>query len=122
MLRKELVQAGLHTMTADAALGSITVGASAAGATQATATAITTAVTTFTTVGAGQGAILPTSADIGDVFEVSNQQATNALLIYPQLGGAVNTAATNAGFSVAATKTALFRKVSATQWMAFLSA
>jgi hypothetical protein len=59
--------------------------------------------------------------EIGDEVYMSNLGA-NALLIYPEAGGSFNLAAADAAFSVATTKTAFIKRLSATKYVAFLSA
>lgn len=95
-------------------------GLSGAGTTQGTATVITKQTNEFTTVGAGQGAKLP-SPEQGEFIFVSNAGA-NALLVYPDTGHSINALAANAGFSLAAGKNALFWAATASKWYALLSA
>jgi hypothetical protein len=96
-------------------------GISAAGTTQGTATALTKDCNEVTTVSAGQGVKLPASA-AGNNVSVANAQATNALLVYPATGEAINALATNAGFSLAAGKNAIFFCCAAGKWYVVLSA
>lgn len=93
---------------------------SAAGTTQGTATAITKQTNQFTTVGAGQGAILP-SPEQGEFIFVANAGA-NALSVYPATGHSINALAANAAFSLAVGKNALFWAATASKWYAILSA
>ena len=95
-------------------------GLSAAGTTQGTATAITKQTNEFTTVGAGQGAILP-SPEQGEFIFVQNSGA-NALNVYPATGHSINALAANAAFSLAVGKNALFWAATASKWYANLSA
>lgn len=93
-------------------------GLSAAGSTQGGATVIPAGQdgSIFTTVGSGQGAILPgTGVGVGEEYVIANHGA-NALLVYPATGGKVGTGAANAGYSVAAGKTGYFMYVGALQW------
>jgi hypothetical protein len=94
---------------------------SGAGATQATATAITSDISAFTTVAASSGAILPTPGNAGEDYVVANWGA-NALLLYPPVGHKANNGATNAAVSVAAGKTAHAFYCGALQWMVVVSA
>jgi hypothetical protein len=72
----------------------------------------------FTSVSAGQGAILPaTGVSVGEEYMVSNHGA-NALLIYPPVGGTVGGGALNAAYSLAAGKTGRFRNVALLSWTA----
>ena len=93
---------------------------SGAGTTQGTATVITKQTNEFTTVGAGQGAKLP-SPEQGEFIFVANAGA-NALLVYPDTGHSINALAANAAFSLATGKNALFWAATASKWYALLSA
>lgn len=95
-------------------------GLSAAGTNQGTAAAITNQTNEFTTVGSGQGAILP-SPEQGEFIFVANAGA-NALLVYPASGHSINALAANAAFSVAAGKNALFWAATASKWYVNLTA
>ncbi len=95
-------------------------GLSAAGTTQATATIITKQTNQFTTVAAGQGAILP-SPEQGEVIFVANGGAS-ALNIYPAVGHSINALAANAAFSLAVGKNAIIWAATTTKWYVNLSA
>ena len=112
---------GISAGAANALVGGATAGLTATGSTQADALALQVSNNQFTTVAAGTGAILPSFSQPGDVCRVFNNGA-NALLVYPQSGGAINNGSTNAGFSVAANKSAQFVMLSATLWGSLLSA
>lgn len=75
----------------------------AAGATQTTATQVTTDFEVYSTVALGTGAILPNFLSVADQGWVFNHGA-NALLVYPPVGGKISTLAINVGFSVPAGK------------------
>lgn len=92
----------------------------ATGSAQGDAYAITTALTQFTTTAASTGAKLP-DATPGQVCIVANNGA-NALSVYPFSGDKINNGSTDAAFSVAAGKTALFVCVSTAAWFSILSA
>ncbi len=92
----------------------ITLNATAAGTTQATAYAITKPSTQFTTVASNAGAILGV-VPIGKSISVYNDGA-NPLLVYPQVGGTIGTGAANAAVSVAAGASMSFRRLSTTLW------
>jgi len=88
----------------------------AAGTTQGTAFSQSADVMQFTTVGSGTGVILnPMNA--GDSAVIQNDTATNALLIYPPVGGQINALGTNAGYSLATTATANVYCVNANQYI-----
>lgn len=92
---------------------------SAAGTNQATAYVIKSSWSEFTTVGNGQGAILPTATG-QPVFLVANN-GLNALLVYPAVGQNFVGAAANAPVLVPAGKNAAFYSHE-TKWMANISA
>jgi len=120
---KEIMAGGISAIAADSITGSQTTGITATGSTQLDAKALTTTDNAVSTAAAGTGVILPQWATPGDDFMVYNGGA-NALLVYPPLGSSatINAGAANAGFSVATTKSARFKMLSATVWVAGLSA
>lgn len=95
-----------------------------AGTTQGNAYAITSDLSVFSTVGASSGARLPAAnaasltAQAGDIYVVVNGQATNALLVYPPVGGNFSAVATNTAVSVPAGKTADFYCLGGNVWAA----
>jgi hypothetical protein len=101
----KMVRLGMWPALAQAVEGDMQNLASAAGATQATATALTADLTILTTVGAGTGVVL---RGVPGRQIVLNGQAVNALLVYPPVGGFINVAAVNVGFSVPLSKSAEF--------------
>lgn len=102
-------------------IGGALAGQTATGSTQADAFALSATNTQFSTVAAGTGAILPSFMQPGDYARVFNNGA-NALLVYPVSGAAINNGATNAGFSIAANKSAQFIMLSPTLFGSTLSA
>lgn len=97
------------------AFGNAVGGLVAAGTTQATALALSSAVNLVTTVAAGAGVRLPL-AQPGDEVLVYNGGAS-VLTVYPPVGHSIGTAATNAGASVPPGAEARFVKHSAlTAW------
>jgi hypothetical protein len=86
----------------------------AAGATQGTATALTSQFNNVTTVASGTGVVLPAGA-VGGHCIVRNSGA-NPLLCYPASGAAINVQAVNTAITVLANSTAYFEALSATQW------
>lgn len=109
---RDMMGSGLSAGQASAINGSITLGATAAGATQATALLLSSTFTEVTTVAASTGVRLPAPTDAlspaaGDMFFVANQGA-NALAVYPPVGFAIGTAAVNTAVSVVAGKAAYF--------------
>ena len=92
----------------------VSTGISAAGSTQGTATALTRPINVVSTVSAGQGVVMPTTT-AGMRIIVMNTSAT-ALNVYPATGGAINSGATNAAYSLAAGGRLEFIATSTTQW------
>jgi hypothetical protein len=95
---------------------------SAAGTTQVGATLITSDFSVFTTVAASSGARLPAANAVsmtalaGDIYVVVNSQATNALSVYPPVGGNFSNVAVNTAVSVPAGKTADFYCLGGNVW------
>jgi hypothetical protein len=123
-----MIGVGTAPLMAAAISGNIQPSQTAAGTTQATAFAITANYTSFSTVAASTGAVLPIvsatpglAAQQGDEYEVYNLGA-NALLVYPGLGASIQTGTTNAGFSVPAAKAAKFVLLNTLVWGVTLSA
>jgi len=97
---------GLSPFLAQAIVGDVANNLTAAGSTQGTALKLSAINNIVTTTAASTGVQLP-SMGTGDAVQVANLGA-NALLVYPVTGGTVQGGAANAGFSVAAGKTAIF--------------
>jgi hypothetical protein len=116
---------GIAAAPAGYIVGDQSLALTAAGTTQATALSIYSDTNVFTNVAASSGAILPPigqgNRESGDEIEVFNYGA-NALLVYPPVGAAIGSGATNAGFSVAAGKGAKFRVIGPLQYSSLLSA
>lgn len=119
--KTDLMGTGTPAAQATAIIGSVTSGLTALGSTQGTALGLTSSFNQFSSVPASTGAILPSFMQPGDTLCVSNNGA-NALLVYPPTGAQIGAGATNAGFSVAAGKTACFTMVTPTIFGAMLSA
>lgn len=109
-LQRQMMGVGTPPAQASAITGSVQLGQTALGSSQATAFAITAAITEFTTTAASTGAILPATGGIavaGDRFTIVNLGA-QTLSVYPAVGFAISGGSTNAAFSVATLKTADF--------------
>lgn len=120
-LAARIVSAGLSAINAQAIQGTVAAGLTALGTTQANALAIGADVNQFTTVAAGTGAVLP-PMNPGDSCVIFNKGA-NALLVYPPVGGTINSLGLNAGYSVAtATPSCYVRCISPTVFIASQSA
>lgn len=122
-IKRHLMGLGVPPQTASAIAGGAAGGGiTALGTNLATAFQITGSFAGFTTVGSGTGAALP-SVDPGDEVFVSNLSASQALLVYPDSSSnTVQGGSAGAGFSVAANKSATFKKVTTAAWGAILSA
>jgi hypothetical protein len=92
---------------------------SAAGATQATATAITTGLTFVVGGAAATGVILPsaTTSGNGSICMVYNFNATS-INVYPEVGGIINQLATNAPLALAAARSDILVSI-ASRWIGF---
>lgn len=112
---------GTPANQAGSIIGGVAAGLTATGTTQADALLITASNNQYTTVASGAGAIAPSYMQPGDYFRVFNNGA-NALLVYPISGAAINNGSANAGFSVAANKSAQFFMLSSTLFGVMLSA
>ncbi|MFL9670445.1 hypothetical protein WIX39_026180 [Variovorax sp. AB1(2024)] len=93
-------------LLAQAIVGEVANNLTAAGTTQANALKLSAVNNIVTTTAASTGVQLPATGT-GDGITVANLGA-NALLVYPVTGGAIQTGAANAGFSVGVGKTAVF--------------
>lgn len=119
---KNIMGAGVPPLVATQINGVAVDNLTAAGSTQATAVVLPGDVNVFTTVAASTGCILPANPSPGDELIITNLGA-NALLVYPQVGGAIQNGSVNAGFSVAANKTAKFvARSGSVNWVSLLSA
>lgn len=105
----------------DAILGQLTNFLTATGSVQTDALILPSDVAIFTTVASNTGCILPPSTDPADECMVTNHGA-NTLKVYPPSGGKIANGSANAAFSVAATKSAIFKSIDGTNYAAFLSA
>lgn len=101
-------------------IGDTLTGQTASTTTQATATAITADVTVFTTV-ASTGAVILPSGGAADIL-IMNGQATNALVVFPPIGGTINGGSANASYSQAVSKCARYVSADGLAWYAMTSA
>lgn len=102
--------------------GAVKTAITAAGTTQATATALSGGdINLVSTATASQGVQLP-SAEIQDSVIVYNDGSGATIIVYPPTGGTINQIAANSGMSLANNTCAMFVKVTTTRWLAFLSA
>ena len=121
-LAQRMMSAGLSAVQVAAIQGTVANNLSAAGTTQGNAAPLLADQNRVTTVGSGAGVILP-PMNPGDEMAVINAQATNALLLYPPVGGVINALSANAGYSIAvATPFATVLCITPTQYHAYQSA
>jgi hypothetical protein len=100
--------------------GDVLTGQTASTTTQATATAITADITVFTTV-ASTGAVILPAGGAADIL-IMNGQATNALIVFPPIGGTINGGSANASYSQAVSKCARYVSADGMAWYAMTSA
>ena len=118
---RRLVGSGVPPQTARNINGTFSAGQTSAGTSQATGFLQTDDATEFTTVGASSACTLNSNNEAGDEIIIANA-GSNALLVYPEVGSQINALGANASFSLTNGKTALFKKVSATQYYSILTA
>ena len=94
---------------------SVSASVSAAGATQGTATALTSSINIVTTVAASTGVSLPTPSQGGVEITVVNNGA-NTLNVYPASGGTIESLAVNVPITLSAGARATYIASSTTQW------
>ena len=121
MLGYKVMQAGVQQLAVNAICLDAATGISAAGTTQGTATALTSAVNFLSTVASGSGVVLSSSAAGGDCQFIFNGGA-NPVKVYPPTGAKINGLATNAPAVVGVNTGCEFWCGSTTQWGAVLSA
>ena len=119
-LATDMMGGGTSAGQAKAINGNRNLTLSAAGTTQATATAIKATNNVFTTVAASAGAVLP-NANQADTVRIYNRGA-NALTIYPPVGSRIFPASTNTGISLATNTFIELYKWEDTIWYGNLSA
>lgn len=116
-----LLGSGVAPLAAVNICGDVTDSITAAGTTNADATAVSSAINRVTTTALNTGVRLLVP-ETGATMVVINSGA-NALLVYPGTGASINAlTATTGGFSIAAGGRALFVGTSSTNWFAILSA
>jgi hypothetical protein len=120
MQSAKLIPTGISATSALAICGDVATAITAAGTTQATATALAAAKNYVSTTAASTGVLLP-QGNGGDIVFVYNGGA-NTLAVYPPVGSQINNLAANTAVSVATLKSAYFEYASATQLASLLSA
>jgi methyl coenzyme M reductase subunit C len=102
--------------------GAVKTAISAAGSTQGTATALSGGdINLVTTATALQGVQLP-NAEIQDSVIVFNDGSGVTIVVYPPSSGTINQLSANTGMNLVNNTAVMFVKVTATRWIAFLSA
>ena len=120
-LAKNIMQGGMSAGGAKAINGSIATALTAAGTVIGDALDLNADTNVIGTCGSGAGVQLP-SAEIGDSCEVYNGGA-NACKVYPEASGStINALTAGAGFLLPINTACYARKITATRWIAFLSA
>jgi hypothetical protein len=97
--------------------GSMSQTFTAAGTTQAAATAITTVFTYVTTASEGQGAVLPAGMDNSDQCTVCNSTSVD-VYVYPPSGGKINGSSANTPIMLPPNSAIDFTCVDGTNWIA----
>ena len=105
---------GANVIATSYHIRSVNAAVSAAGTVQGNATALTTEFNRVSTVVSGAGVVLPT-AIAGMAISIVNSSA-NSLLVYPATGAAINSLATNVGYSHVTLATLQYIAISSTQW------
>lgn len=116
-----IMQGGFSAGSAKSINGSIATGLTAAGTTLATALDLTADTNAISTCASGAGVQLP-ATEIGDSVEVYNGGA-NACTVYPDATNSqINSLPAGSGFLLATNTFCYCRKITATRWVANLSA
>lgn len=122
-ITQKLTGVGVPPATAQNITGTVANNISAAGSTQATATALSLDdLQVVTTVAASQGVILPSILSAGDKIVVANYDASDALSLYPPVGGKINNGTLNAAVSITAGKNAVCTCIDSLNFVATVSA
>ena len=111
-LAKDLIGLGVPPIMAQGLGGQGATGLVAAGSNQGNALALTASNSVIATTAASTGVILP-AVQAGEEVWIYNAGA-NTLAVYPPVGAAINSGATNAAFTLATTVAAQFKFVSNT--------
>ena len=120
-LARNIMKGGWSAGNAKAVNGAVATALTAAGTTLATALALTADTNVIGTCASGAGVQLP-SAEIGDSCEIYNGGA-NQCVVYPDAAAnQINAITAGSGFILATTTSCFCRKITATRWIAFLSA
>ena len=119
MLAYKLFPSGLNTLTV-AAMTDVATGLTASGTDQSGAYECTHAKNSFTTVAAGAGAKLDSSAAAGDDQMIYNGGA-NPLTVYPPSGAQINALGSNQPMTLPIRTACMYSCLSTTLWTGILS-
>ena len=120
-LARNIMKGGWSAGNAKAVNGAVATALTADGTTLATALDLTADTNVIGTAAAGSGVQLP-AAEIGDSCEIYNGGA-NTVVVYPDAAAnQINGIAAGSGFNLATNTSCFCRKITATRWIAFLSA
>lgn len=120
-LAQNIMRGGTPAFQARAFNGNIATGLTAAGSTIGGALDLTADTNVIGTCAANAGVQLP-SCELGDSVEIYNGGA-NACTVYPDAtGNQINGLVAGNGFQLATNTSCFLRKITATRWIAFLSA
>ena len=120
-LARNIMKGGWSAGNARAVNGNVATGLTAAGTVITDALDLQADTNVIDTVAASTGVQLP-SGEIGDSVEIYNSGA-NSLKVYPDSAtNTVNELSAGTAFLLASNTSCYVRKVSATRWIAFLSA
>ena len=120
-LAREVMGGGFSAGQAKALNGNLKTAISAAGTTQGTATALTASTSLVSTATSLQGVQLP-AVEVNDSCVVFNDNTGVTIVVYPDSGAKINQLSTNTGMNLANNTFAEFYRVTATRWIAQLSA
>lgn len=94
----------------------------AAGSVIGNAAAISSRFTVVTGADNTVGAILPSTARVGDAYFVYSSTATNGLKIYPPVNGDINDGSANAAVTIEGKTLGIFINMDGTTWVAMYTA
>jgi hypothetical protein len=121
-LAKNIVGAGFSWVQAqNTSWAAVKTGISAAGTTQATATALTACINLVGTATSLQGVQI-FNGSINDSVSVYNDNTTVTITVYPPNSGQINNLAVNTGILLPNNTEVVLKKVTSTRWIASMSA
>ncbi len=115
LLQSHGVGADPTYVTNAAFVPSVATGLVATGTVQADALVLTDGWNEVATVAAGTGVVIP-DLDTGIASKVWNNDAANALLVYPPVGGQIDALGVDIAYSLPFAKSQVFSQTAALQW------